>query len=824
MDPLTYLVEADAICDVGYRVVVPLGKRLLTGTVVQVGADPIPDAKPVYEILDTKPTYSTEMLELTRRISDYYLCSWGEVLAAAIPSGMQPNVAIRVQIVRPLSTNEFEAIRKRAPKRAALLDLLDSTKGEVTVAYLQRKLKADCVSDQLNALLRDGWINITTTELRQSKARQVRCAELRPEIVRDEENFRQTLNVLDKRAPKQSLALAYLYLHRDQSPISINEICRDTGVSASAIETLAEKGYVVVTTKNYNYAAHAGSLAQKDERSFDLTIEQQRAVNDIGDHISSGAFSAHLLQGVTGSGKTIVYQRLIDIALQQGRRALLLVPEISLTPQLGDRFTAIYGDKVAVLHSRLSMGERVQIWSRITQGEIDIVIGARSAVFADVSSLGLIIVDEEHEPSYKQDDPAPRYNGRDVAVMRAHLLSCTIVLGSATPSLESFHHVASGRYRQHTLSQRADNAAFPEVRLVDLRQARKTRQMQGSFALQTLHEIQARIERKEGVLIFLNKRGFASQIQCLDCGDVPCCKHCDVSLTYHKYPNVLRCHYCGYTIPFQMACTTCGSVDMHDVGSGTQRLEEELLEYLQRTSVRSVSIARMDADSTSRKGRHRVILEDFASGLIDVVIGTQMIAKGLDIERCTLVVVANADQSLYHNDFRASERTLQLMLQVSGRAGRSARRPGLVLLQTSSAEHETMQVSMLGEHDRQALHSWYAAEYSTRRDAGYPPFSRFIVIELRSLDDALLQQHADVMHALLPKNEPSLRVYPPQPPSIARIRNHYRRLIVIKNDKSVDPSGQTCRSYLRSALATYQKEYATNTVRIVVDVDARGAW
>jgi primosomal protein N' (replication factor Y) len=797
---------------------------MLTGTVVETGSTEIEDVKPVIEVLDESPTFSAQLLELTRRVADYYLCSWGEVLQAAMPSGMQPNTIMRIHVERPLSTSEYETMMRRAPKRASLLRILDQAKGDVSVSYLQRQAKTQYVADQLDALVRDGWISIVAEQVRQVRGRMIRCVDVAQALQDDQAELRSVFDILDKKAPKQSLALAFVKLHVSASPLPVAELSEKTGVGVSSIDSLIEKGYLREFHIDSGKMASEGSLVQRDEREVCLTHEQESVIETIRNDMRTHGFSAHLLRGVTGSGKTIVYQRLIDEVLTQQKKALLLVPEIALTPQLGDRFRALYGSRVVVLHSRVSMGERIQTWNRIAKGDVDVVIGARSAVFVDIPLLGLIIVDEEHEASYKQDEPAPRYHARDVAVMRAKFTDCAVVLGSATPSLESYHNALLQRYRIHELTQRADGVSFPAIQAVDLRLARKTKQMVGAFAVETLIAMADRIRRNEGVLVFLNKRGFAAHVQCNDCGTVPMCSNCDVALTYHKYPNVLKCHYCGASQQFHQACSTCGSTDVAEIGAGTQKLEEELGEALREYLDKPASIARMDADSTSRKGQHRLLLQQFSQGAIDVLVGTQMIAKGLDIDRCTLVVVVHADQSLFHADFRASERTMQLMLQVSGRAGRAVNKPGLVLLQTYSSTDPTMQVCVSGEQDRVALSVWYQKEHAARREVTYPPFARFIVIECRSLEESLAQQHAEIVWALLSKEHDAVRVYPPVPPSVSRVRNMYRRIIVIKNNKELDPSGQICRSYLRAMQDEYYRRHASSEVRLIIDIDARGSW
>jgi primosomal protein N' (replication factor Y) (superfamily II helicase) len=406
-------------------------------------------------------------------------------------------------------------------------------------------------------------------------------------------------------------------------------------------------------------------------------------------------------------------------------------------------------------------------------------------------------VDEEHEPSYKQEDPAPRYHGRDAAIVRAMYEGCPTILGSATPSLETIYNVRRGRYRTVQLRTRADGAVLPSMRVVDLREERKQQRLVGSYTQPLLTDIVDRISRKEGTLIFLNRRGFASQVQCTDCGDVPMCRNCDVALTWHKHANVLRCHYCGYMEPARTMCTTCGGISMRDVGTGTQRLEEDLRQWLTEHQVSAV-VERMDTDTMTRKGSHRALLERFAKGDVDALVGTQMIAKGLDIGRVTLVGIVNADQALHQSDFRAAERTVQLLVQVSGRAGRTGTHPGEVIIQTSSPTHPAIQAAIHG-----SLQPWVDDELRQRRETLYPPYGRFIVIEISAFDEHLVAHHAHILERLIPDRDEAFVRLPAVIPPIARLRNRYRQVIVIKNDKTIDPGGGRCRSVLLAAMQAY---------------------
>lgn len=816
--PLTYLVgEEHGVPTPGCRVMVPLGRRVLTGTVVDVVPQAVPGAKAIIEVLDDEPAFSAAVLDLARWIADYYMCTIGEVLHAALPTGLTPEGVMRVSLVHMPSPQAMTAMERRAPKRAALLQALHAHQGDVTVAWLEQQLETSAVADQLDALQRAGLITLTT-ELEREKGPRTRPAvQIDAALAADEAALRAALDELDRRAPKQSAVLGQLYLHhaRREPPMLRAHLQEELHVSAGVVDALLQKGYAhVVDVEVARFAAtvQTTSLATRDELQLPLTAEQQAAV----DAIDVSGHTVTLLDGVTGSGKTLVYLHLLRRVLDAGKTALMLVPEIALTPQLSDRFRRTFGDDVALLHSRMSVGERVDAWRAIRAGKARIVIGPRSALFAPLSNVGLVLVDEEHEPSYKQDDPAPRYHGRDAAIMRGYIEQCAVVLGSATPSLESVWNVRRNRYQYVRLRERADHAVLPVMRVVDLREERKQQRTVGLFTQPLLEAIADRVQRKQGAMVFLNRRGFASQLQCADCADVPMCQHCDVSLTWHKHSNVLRCHYCGYLEPARTMCTTCGGTSMQDVGTGTQRVEEDLHHWLQEHGLTAV-VERMDADTTSRKGSHRSLLERFTKGDIDVLVGTQMIAKGLDIPRVTLVGILNADMSLHQSDFRAAERTVQLIVQVAGRAGRSGTHPGEVIIQTSSPTHPAIIAAQQGD-----LTHWLDDELRQRADAKYPPFERFIVIEISSLDDHQAEHHARILERLIPDQHEAFTRLVATTPSIARLRNRYRRIIVIKSHKHTDPAGSRVRQAIRAAMQVYDTTYAQAGVRVTIDVDANG--
>ena len=816
--PLSYVHDKSVLP--GTRVLVPLGKRTITGTVVESNTPEWEGAREIVEVLDETPAITSDVLELTRRISEYYLCSWGEAIDASIPVGLTPTSVVRVSLVADVTDEDLATMQRRAPKRAELLQLLRSQSGDVTVEYLQKQLKSTTIAQQLDALHRIGVLSIETQIERERGPRQVQALKIDPTFASDEEKVRATFDALDSRAPKQSLLLGHLYLahHKGEGALPTAPIIKSLGISAAAVKSLIEKGLVQEETVSQRQQddEFAISLAASDETALTLTEEQQQVVEKIKTGL--GRYTPYLLEGITGSGKTVVYAEVMKRVLEQGRTCLLLVPEIALTPQLHDRMKAWFGNKVALLHSGMAIGERIATWRDIRAGAVQIVVGARSAVFAPIENLGLVIVDEEHEPSYKQNDPAPRYHGRDAAVLRALIAKCPIVLGSATPSLESVYNAQAGKYELLRLTQRIDGAMLPDIELVDIREQRKQNKMHGTLSAPLVSDVFKRVEHKQGVILFLNRRGYSSQLQCEDCGAVPECPNCDVSLTYHKATHSLRCHYCGHAEPARTACRVCGGIHLTETGIGTQRVEEDLRGIVAASAdSNKMNIERMDTDTMRKRGSHRKLLTRFAGGDVDVVIGTQMVGKGLDIPRVTLVGVVNADQSLYQSDFRASERTVQLLVQVSGRAGRTAAHAGKVVVQTSSPDHPAIVAASV--LDRSA---WLSEELLHRKELNYPPYSRFNVIELSGADEQAVEHAARIISRLIPTDNPAVTSMPPTPPSISRIRNRYRRVIILKNHRSVDPSGSIFRQLLNGALDAYFNEHAKSSVRVVVDIDHSG--
>jgi primosomal protein N' (replication factor Y) len=803
----------------GMRALVPFHHRELVGVIVEeLAAPPATPTKPVLELLDEVPLFSDSLLRFTRWVAEYYFCTWGEVLKAALPPGMVPSGSVTVRLLRTPTSEEMAALERRAPKRAALLQLLQQHTGPVSIAYLARQLRSESLSAQLQALEQQGYIALEYSQPPTPRPRHIRAVDIAPELRANPEQFRTVLEELQTRSPAQARLLSLLYAHSLQHdyPLPLREALRRSGVSSTTVRLLRQRGYIQETfLEELPSSGEEPSLAERNELQLPLTPEQEYAVRRIEEALDANVPKVLLLRGVTGSGKTLVYMHAIHKALEQGKGVLVLVPEIALTPQLVDRFRAAFPERIAVLHSRMTPSERFQAWRAIQRGDAPLVLGVRSAVFAPLPRLGLLIVDEEHEPSYKQQDPAPRYHARDCAVMRGHMEGAVVILGSATPSLESMFNAQIGKYHLLELKQRADGARLPTVRIIDTRQARQKQHMHGSFSEELLQAILERLHHRHGIILFHNRRGFARWLQCPDCGFIPMCAHCSVSLTYHKVSKLLRCHYCGYALPEPEECPQCGSPKLDEVGVGTQRLEEELATLL-RSYALTPRIERMDTDSTTRKGSYRRLLLQFARGDIAIVVGTQMVAKGLDFPHVTLVGIVNADLQLFLPDFRACERAFQLFTQVAGRAGRRSQTPGEVIVQTAHPDHPAIIALQTGNEE-----PFYHDELQHREAALYPPFTRFVVVEISGLDEEKVHQHAHFFASCIPVDRAVLKIGPAIP-TVVRLRNRYRRVVILKNLKHLDPAAQRLQTVLRTAYALYQRKYAVSSIRVTIDVDAYG--
>ena len=769
-------MEAEAVP--GARVLVPFGRRQITGVVAQRDTGSAEGLKPLHDVLDARPSLTPELLALTRWTADYYLCAWGEAVKAALPSGTE------VESHRVAHATAPPDAWTDDPRGRKILRALHE-RGPLPVAKVADVLGRKTVPQNLLRRMEAAQVLRIDAELQDARARVKTARHLRLVEAGGDGDAPAV------RGEKQRALLDFLTTSGD---VLQADALSATGAASGTVKSLVAKG--LVETWDGPVERRADGLdgeVPTAAPALDLHPAQVSALERIVDAVGAGRPETFLLHGVTGSGKTEVYLRALRATLALDRSAIVLVPEIALTPQTVRRFRSHFGDRVAVLHSRMSPGERLDAWTRIRDGVYPIVIGPRSAVFAPVSDLGLIVVDEEHEASYKQFDPAPRYHARDLAVLRAHRAGAVCVLGSATPSMESVENANVGKYTRLEMPERVPvlgpdgatraPAPLPPVRVLDLAREKKVRRLKGALSHELRLAITDRLERKEQTILLQNRRGFAPVLTCEDCGWVPMCPHCAVTLTVHKGGvggGRMRCHYCGWAQHVPHPCPDCGSDDLRMLGAGTQRVEDEIAEVWPHARV-----LRMDLDTTSRRGAHRKILDAFGRGDADVLLGTQMVAKGLDFPRVTLVGVVEADTGMLLPDFRAAERTFQLLAQVAGRAGRHELE-GEVLLQTRNPEHPAIQFAL--RHD---FHGFALGELAERLALGYPPYGRMIGVEIKGPREGSTRQAAEQWGRALQREAErvaGVEILGPIPALIGRIKTWWRYQIVVKAPRSLPAS------------------------------------
>jgi primosomal protein N' (replication factor Y) len=801
---------------IGRRVLVQFTNRLLTGVIIEKNTQESFEykVKPIIELLDNEPVFSLSMVKFFRWMSRYYIAPIGDVIRAVLPPAVSPKSVRKIDLLRMPDKLELKQLKMKSPRRAEILKVLSKMKNEISIAHLQKKVDFSISMEQLDFLKNRGYIELTEN-IQETKAKLFKAVKISDKYF-DEDKLSSFIAGIEDKAPKQVAILEYLWDSKNQA-IFIKDLTKAVKQNSnSAIKTLIKKEVLSEFELQEDRAkiSTEESLADRNEIKLKLSDEQENCYQELNRALLSDKYETFLLKGVTGSGKTLVYMHLIKDVIEKGGGAIFLLPEISLTPQLIDRFEKVFPGKIAQLHSRLLDGERSDNWKSIASGEKRIVIGARSAIFAPVQNLKTIIVDEEHESSYKQYSPTPRYNARDAAIVRASLEGILCVLGSATPSIESMYNASTNKYKLLEINNRADNATLPDVKIIDMLNATKSEQVVGSYSKDLLDKIVEKIRKKEGVILFLNRRGYSPILECTNCGHIPECKHCSVTLTYHKHKNQLRCHYCGYTEYAQKICPKCNTGEMKVKGVGTQRAEEELNDYLKEIGINAV-IERIDLDTTARKGAFRKILNNFSTGRTDILLGTQMIAKGLDFGRCTLVGVINADTQLFISDFRSSERTFQLLTQVSGRAGRSAENRGEVIIQSSHPENPAINYALKADYE-----SYYNFEVETRKESHYPPFVRFCIIEFSGEDEGKLMESANYFYKSI-EREKSLMIYDPVKPILEKIKGSSRVMLIIKSFKELDKSGNLLRNVVKSTLE-YHKKYFKSNIKIKIDIDSFG--
>ncbi len=820
----TYSVPDDLVdrAGVGARVLVPFGRRKVTGFVVAVGVKPAVDGvKDVIETLDVAPVVDPPMIELTRWIADYYLASWGEVLRATLPPGinMESRRFLRAtdagrEALAGVTGKSAAGVRSPAgaasagpvasqltERRLKILELACSRE-KVSVGHARREagISRGNRSD-IDALVREGFVEefevVHPPKVEGGKESVVRLAVSAEDALAEKEK-------LERRAPKQAEALRVL---ADAPDVTLPAArLGEAGVTSATVAALVKKGLAERAERpspRLSVGQEGWGLGDEGE----LTAQQQGAVDLIGGRIASGEFGVVLLHGVTGSGKTRVYSEAIQMALDAGRGAIVLVPEISLTPQMVQRMKKEFGERVAVVHSGLSLTERYDTWRAIREGMFPIVVGPRSAVFSPVRNLGVIVVDEEHEQTYKQSE-SPRYHARDVATMRARLEHAVVILGTATPSLESYLNARNGKYDLVELPERIDSGPLPEVEVVDMCEE-PTVDSEGAFSAVLRDAVLETLDADKQVILFLNRRGYASFVQCISCGHSEKCPNCNVTLTFHSTDKTMRCHYCGISTPAPAKCPSCDGINLRFGAPGTQRVERAVHELFP-----DASVERMDVDTTTRHGSHWRILKDFAERKTDILLGTQMIAKGLDFPGVGLVGVVAADVGLNLPDFRAGERTFQLLTQVAGRTGRGEER-GRVVVQSYLPDHYTIALAR-----DQHFTPFFDREIAEREGIGlgYPPFSRLVGITVRSRDEGQAREAAGRLADFLERGsehmeDPRPEVLGPAPAPLEKIRGVYRWQVLVRG------RGGSARALVAGALAQKSVLKLPSAVTLAVDVD-----
>jgi len=776
----------------GSRVTVPFQRRLLTGYVVGVlQQSEIEHLKEIADVPDALPTFDDQMLALTCWVSEYYFCSWGEALACAGPPGAV------VEGKRVFRIHAMPAFGTALSRREQELIVLLREGGEQSLEQLQRATGVRALQSTLNQLESKGIVEsrhvVPRSRVGPKKALFATCA-VSPE------NADQVLAQLKSSAPTQARLLEALSSHG--GPQLVAEVLRKVGTSLQVLRALERKRFVLVAERELARTPTVPLGLGRDENVV-LVEEQQKAHDAIGMAIRTERFGVFLLKGITGSGKTEVYLRVIEQVVEKGKTGIVLVPEISLTPQTVARFANRFGHDIAVLHSRLSAGERYDEWRRIRRGDASIVVGARSAVFAPVRNLGIIVVDEEHDTSYKQAD-APRYHARDVAIMRAKMCGAVVVLGSATPSLESYHNCELGKSMLLELTRRVTEQPLPTVSVIDMRQQARDLHARPVISLPLQDKIEAKLAKGEQVMVFLNRRGYAPFLICQRCGHVPLCRRCYVSLTYHSTTDILQCHYCNGGRAVPTVCPECRKGKMSFMGAGTQRTEKDLHNFFPEAR-----IERMDLDTTSRKGAHERILSRFKTGEIDILVGTQMIAKGHDFPGVTLVGVVSADVAMNIPDFRAAERVFQLLTQVAGRAGRGSE-PGEVVIQTYNCEHYSIQAA--GMHDYDAF---CRQELALRREAKYPPFTRLVRLLFEGTEEQEVLRVAGTVGRTVRRTASreklaTVEVLGPAPAPISKLRNKYRWHLALLSSHV---------KHLRSLVIRARESHVAEKSRVALKID-----
>ena len=821
----TYRVpfELNQKVKVGQRAVVQFGKtKIMSGLIVSV-TNEVPDysgIKYLLDILDDNPVVNENQLRLWNWISSYYLCYLGEVMQVALPSALKLSSESKIVLAE-----DFELDSMTLSDNEFLIVEALQIQPQLTVTEVSKIIGYKKVMPLIKTMI-EKKIIVMQEELQQKyKAKYERCIRL-SNTYRDEDKMRELMDNLSKRAYKQlELLMAFFVLGGSaDNDVQASDLIKKANVTSSVLSTLIEKGVFESYQKRISRLKDYKALT--DVGTIKLTEKQQTAFDEI--HKAFDEEKPVLLHGVTASGKTEIYIKLIQEALDEGRQVLYLLPEIALTEQIINRLKKYFGDRVGVYHSRYDNNERVEIWQQVMNfrgsgvqefrgsgdqkskaksfsSKYQIIIGSRSAIFLPFSDLGLIIVDEEHDPSFKQIDPAPRYSARDLAALMSKMFHARLLMGSATPSFESYFNAKQNKYQLVTITERYGGVEMPEIIVDDLRVETRRKTMQANFGKTLVEAMNKTLEEKNQVILFQNRRGFSLRIECDHCNYIPQCINCDVSMIYHKNQNLLKCHYCGYTTSVPTECPSCRSTDLKMYGFGTERIEDDL-----KVVFPEAQSARLDLDTTRTKNSYQYILEQFQNKETNILVGTQMVTKGLDFDSVKVVGILNADNMLTFPDFRAYERSFQLMEQVSGRAGRKGEK-GKVIIQTYQPHHPVILNVMSHDYVR-----FYEEQMPIRRQFNYPPYSRLVMIRLKDTDNQRLSKAADelakIFRLIFREN-----LLGPEYPVVSRVKNQYIKQMLIKINK--DLNSNKVKEFISKTIEDFKHNNDFKSVKIQIDVD-----
>ncbi|MBJ6367123.1 replication restart helicase PriA [Snuella sedimenti] len=791
--------EADFL-KIGMRVAVPFGKsKIYTGIVAKIHTVPplAYEAKEIHQILDDVPIVTESQLKLWQWISSYYMCTLGDIMRAALPS------AFILESETILSKNKTKTIDESILKDDEFL-VFEALQYQTSLKIhdIMNILDKKNVLPVIKRLIEKEAIFLEEEVYEKYKPKLVRYVKLHSNFTSEKalQNLLESLS----RAPKQHLVVMTLFMlsSKTKKPIKVSELTEASKASSAIVKSLIDKG---ILEEYYIQTDRVQYDGAENESSKQLNEYQLKALEEIKESFAS--HNVTLLHGVTSSGKTEVYVKLIEETINKGKQVLYLLPEIALTTQLITRLQNYFGEQVSVFHSKYSSNERVEVWNNVLEGKAKakIVLGARSSIFLPFTNLGLIIVDEEHEQSFKQFDPAPRYHARDTAIVLANIWQTNVLLGSATPSLESYFNAKQNKYGFVEINKRYNNVLMPDIELVDIKEARKKKRMKGHFSERLVLEMTETLEEGHQIILFQNRRGFSPVVECATCGNSPQCPNCDVSLTYHQYRNQLRCHYCGYVMAMLRECMACGSHELDRKGLGTEQIEAEV-----KILFPGRKVSRMDLDTTRGKYGYEKIITAFEQQEVDILVGTQMLTKGLDFRNVKLVGVMNADSMLNFPDFRAHERSFQLLLQVAGRAGRTDIR-GKVLIQTYNPYHNILQQVSTNNYNEM-----FNEQINDRYNFKYPPVYKQIKITLKHKDYNKVDSASNWLAKSL-RNVFDSYVLGPESPPVSRIRNQFHKNILIKIPK------KQSLSKTKEAIIKINNSFSSikdfRSVRVILNVD-----